>query len=281
MPNRTYSELFWTQVATTFKDRPNIAFNLFNEPHGINSWRELRDGTSSYVGMQALTDAVRNTTATNYIISGGLDYSGDSSGWLAYAPYDALGKLWSDNHAYPTGNKCQDNSCWSRNLGPIIDKGYGVMFGETGNSIGSDPAGCEQADFLKKVYTWSIQNGVPALTWTFIAGGIDHGQNTCPTDADNNNSPSGGSCGIPSMITRWPGQLAENLVAKEVSDKCSYDPTPDNVHDDATWAGCAALAYINGANTNIISQIADDDPVTNARYGNCSAQSWYHSLFGQ
>ena len=280
LPNTTYSELFWTQIASLYKDQGNIAFNLFNEPHGITSWRVLRDGTGSYVGMQALADAVRDTGASNYIVTGGLDYSGDSSGWLSYAPYDPIGKLWSDNHAYPTGNKCIDDACWDRNLGPILDAGYGVMFGEAGNSIGGDPGGCEQADFLKKVYAWSINNDVPALTWTFIAGGIDHGQNSCPDDTDNNNSPSASSCNIPSMITRWPGQLASELVAKEVTDKCSYDPTPMDLHDDGTWAGCAALAYINGADVNVISQIDDVDPVTNNKYGNCSAQDWYSGLPG-
>ena len=121
---------------------------LESEAFDKNWWLIWRDGNDQYAGMQSLVDAIRGTGATNHISIGGLDYSADQRGWLSYAPHDPLGKLWVDNHAYPAGNKCTDRLCWEQTLLPLVANGYGVMFGEAGNSIGQSPQGC-QADFVK------------------------------------------------------------------------------------------------------------------------------------
>ena len=296
LPNHEFSAAFWTDVAQQFAHNEKVVFNLFNESHVPgpppagdesvaepavdavdgndkndeqslnrdlsagseleqtsamdNWWLIWRDGNEQYAGMQSLVDAIRATDARNHISVGGLDYSADQRGWVSYAPHDPLGKLWVDNHAYPAGNKCNDQLCWEQTLLPLVANGYGVMFGEAGNSIGQHPQGC-QTDFVKRVYRFARDNAIPAIAWTFIAGGVADTRTNQPTD--NN-------CQIPTLLTRWPGESADgDLSQNEVADKKTYDPTPDNMLDDATWAGCAFYAYANGLPLDDIN-LPDVDP---------------------
>ena len=296
LPDREFAARFWRSAASMFADNPSVMFNLFNEPHvprnapsgatafalteqdsaasdmaaaldraridsaqRNNWWAHWRDGNEQYTGMQTLVDAIRDTGATNHIAIGGLDYAGDLRGWGSYAPVDPLGRLWADNHAYPAGKKCRTRACWQRTLLPLTGRGYGVMFGETGNSVGQYPQGCA-ADFVKEVYRFAREYTIPALGWTFLPGG---------TTDEKTNQPRENSCQIPSLITRWPGQSTEggNLSAGEINDKRSYDPTPSDWSDDATWAGCAALAYLYDLPLDD-NFLADADPL-NGGAGNC------------
>jgi hypothetical protein len=298
LPNHEFSEAFWRDVAEQFAHNDNVIFNLFNEPHipapesnqaavgtaqreenlsidaasladadperraaDENWWIVWRDGNDQYAGMQKLVDAIRNTGATNHISVGGLDFSADQRGWLTYAPYDPLGRLWVDNHAYPAEGKCTDELCWGQTLLPLVANGYGVMFGETGNSIGQSPQGC-QSDFVKRVYRFAREHSIPVLAWTFIAGGVEDSQL---------NKPLQRNCQIPTLITRWPGELIDgDLSPNEINEKKSYDPTPDNLLDDATWPGCVFYAYANDLSL-------DDDHLPNidpaeaggGNYGKC------------
>jgi len=234
LPNHEFSEAFWRDVAEQFAHNDNVIFNLFNEPH---------------------------IPAPNHISVGGLDFSADQRGWLTYAPYDPLGRLWVDNHAYPAEGKCTDELCWGQTLLPLVANGYGVMFGETGNSIGQSPQGC-QSDFVKRVYRFAREHSIPVLAWTFIAGGVEDSQL---------NKPLQRNCQIPTLITRWPGELIDgDLSPNEINEKKSYDPTPDNLLDDATWPGCVFYAYANDLSL-------DDDHLPNidpaeaggGNYGKC------------
>ncbi len=296
LPDREFAERFWRSAATTFADNESVLFNLFNEPHvprgaaagstafavsapdtranqaaaelpeaqlqaaaSRNWWAHWRDGHEQYAGMQTLIDAIRETGASNHIVVGGLDFSGDLRGWGSYAPADPLGRLWADNHAYPAGEKCRTQACWQRTLLPLVARGYGVMFGETGNSVGQYPQGCA-ADFVKRVYRFARAHNIPALGWTFLPGGT--------SDSDSN-QPRENSCQIPSLITRWPGEGADDgdLSEGEIRDKRSFDPTPADWSDDATWAGCAALAYLFDLSLRD-DDLPDTDPQTGGA-GNC------------
>jgi hypothetical protein len=298
LPDREFAARFWRSAANTFADNSSVMFNLFNEPHvprGLpsgstafahtatdtsasraaaalgneqlqraqdqNWWAHWRDGYGPYAGMQALVDAIRETGAGNHIVIGGLDFAGDLRGWGSYAPVDPQGKLWADNHAYPAGEKCRTRACWQRTLLPLMARGYGVMFGETGNSVGQYPQGCA-ADFVKHVYRFAREYQIPALGWTFLPGGT--------ADPDTN-EPRENSCQIPSLITRWPGELVDggDLSDGEVRDKRSFDPTPNDWSDDATWAGCAALAYLFDRSLDD-NDLPDQDPRLSGA-GNCSA----------
>lgn len=62
----------WTRLAARYKDRPQIAFGMMNEPHGISAreWRSIADTTAA---------AIRRTGATNLILVPGAHWSGGHS----------------------------------------------------------------------------------------------------------------------------------------------------------------------------------------------------------
>lgn len=309
-----HSIKFWEAVAPEFNiyaDRVGttgkVMYNLFNEPKGIPSgvedWIEWRDGSGAYTGMQELVNAVRgddpifNPRAKNDIVVGGKDYGGDLRGWLTHAPFDPLNRLWADSHSYPTGDyKCWADSskeqdgyaCWDRTMLPIINEGFGAMFGEAGNSISRGGCG---ADVLKYLYNW-VENrdkgvDIPVLQWAFLPGGAS---------SDAGNSPSSNSCKIPSVITRWPGKTGSSgdafpideggegtgFLAGGPTDGEAEKDTRDrfstaNLTDDGTWAGCLNWAYLDDDASASISNwtvLPDTDPMVESKNGNCSSIDW-------
>ena len=70
---------FWKQVAARFGSNPLVAFDLYNEPHGLTTAQWLDGGTVHVpptppfdaAGMQQLYDAVRSTGARNVIFVSG------------------------------------------------------------------------------------------------------------------------------------------------------------------------------------------------------------------
>jgi len=76
------SIVFWRQVADRYKDNPLVAFDLYNEPHGISDSVWLNGGavteagtTFVAAGMQQLYDAVRSTGATNLVTISGNNWA--------------------------------------------------------------------------------------------------------------------------------------------------------------------------------------------------------------
>ena len=65
----------WTRLAERYKNRPNIAFGIMNEPHGLaaREWRAIAEET---------TAAIRRTGATNLVLVPGTHWSGGHS-WHA------------------------------------------------------------------------------------------------------------------------------------------------------------------------------------------------------
>jgi hypothetical protein len=87
MPD-TRSALFWQQVARAYRDRPLVAFDLYNEPYGVSPavWRDgglaLTDRGVPYraVGMRTLFRVIRAAGATNLVLTGGLGKAADVPG---------------------------------------------------------------------------------------------------------------------------------------------------------------------------------------------------------
>ena len=114
MPDNDHTPLFWEEVATTFKNDPDVLFRLQNEPHpagngiGLNAWQCWSQGDVQYnpssdqtpptapvpvsnnqncsesdtagtayktVGMQSLVNIIRGTGATNVIQVPGVSYA--------------------------------------------------------------------------------------------------------------------------------------------------------------------------------------------------------------
>jgi hypothetical protein len=180
MADQSHSPAFWSSVARTFKSRPDVVFDLYNEPWGI-SWECWRNGCRvaagwKTAGMQELVDDVRKTGATEPIMLGGLDHASDLSEWLAYEPRDPLHQLVASVHIYDPGG-CDKITCWRSVLAPVARK-VPVVTGEMGERNCAD-------SFIDKYMNWADQEKVSYLGWAWDAGW---------------------NCGKgPSLITAWSG----------------------------------------------------------------------------
>ncbi len=131
MPDSDHSPAFWTGVANTFKNNPNVFFDLFNEPYPDNNqdtaaaWSCWKNGGNcpsvSYpvAGMQTLVNTVRATGATNLLLLGGVEYSNALSQWLANEPTDPDNNLAADWHSY-NFNNCNNSTCWNTTIAGLM-----------------------------------------------------------------------------------------------------------------------------------------------------------------
>jgi hypothetical protein len=112
---------FWHDCARSYRNQPNVLFDLYNEPHNTtwDVWLKGGDITESVgvgarqgaftpvvyhtPGMQAMLDTVRATGARNVVVCGGLDWAYDLSGFLkGYQLKDPHGDgIVYACHAYP------------------------------------------------------------------------------------------------------------------------------------------------------------------------------------
>ncbi len=139
MPDRN-SVTFWHDMATRYKNHPNVIFGLYNEPHDVS--REVwhnggmtddlppkwnRDQTRiryDSVGMQKLFDAVRATGAQNLVTIAGLDWGYDLSGVLQSYAITGTNYVY-ETHPYP--NKKDWDKCFGE-----VSRHYPVYLGEWG-----------------------------------------------------------------------------------------------------------------------------------------------------
>jgi hypothetical protein len=110
---------FWQTVADRYKDNPLVAFDLYNEPHGVRDhvWRDGGTLTSSgvtydAVGMQQLYDTVRATGAQNLVVASGRAWA---SVYPATAPFTGTTNLVWGVHAYtcPIATPADGGTCRS------------------------------------------------------------------------------------------------------------------------------------------------------------------------
>jgi hypothetical protein len=123
---------FWRSVATRYKNRPYVAFDLFNEPVGISP-QVWRDGGKLHgwqaAGMQQMYDAVRSTGATNLVFVSGLQYAFDLTPALL-EPLDGYGIVFAPHVYYNGACSIMDpraNSIW----GPVALR-YPIVITEFG-----------------------------------------------------------------------------------------------------------------------------------------------------
>lgn len=192
------SVAFWTQVAAEFKGKPNVLFELFNEPYffwltgGETPWGVMRDGgtLTQYVtgdaakyqiahdwktaGMQGLLDAVRSTGATNIVLVGAPSWSQDLSEWVAYKPDDPLKQIAAVWHAYPNSGTPGDAKAAQPKFGDVafqwtqavLDAGYPVVISEFGDH---NAPGTTDAPFVSRLLPWADQHGASYLGWAWDA----------------------------------------------------------------------------------------------------------------
>lgn len=193
---------FWESVASAFKNDPAVIFDVFNEPlsstdgnapsgDGLQpvSWGCWESGgclVSDYdltysssggpdytaVGMQQLVDAIRSVGATQPIILGGLNFSGDLSQWLAHEPTDdvAPSQLAASFHDYDSG-VCQGTACLAglsdvQSVAahvPVVTGEFGYLYGD--NAICTEH---DSTDFANEYMNWADQNGISYLAFAWI-----------------------------------------------------------------------------------------------------------------
>jgi endoglucanase len=165
MADQSHSPTFWSSVARTFKSRPDVVFDLYNEPWHI-SWPCWLHGCRvaggwETAGMHELVDDVRNAGATQPIMVGGLDRAGDVSEWLKYEPKDPLHQLVASLHLYQPG-PCDTVACWTTVLKQLA-RHVPVVTGEMGEFDCSD-------SFIDQYMTWADSKGISYLAWAWDAG---------------------------------------------------------------------------------------------------------------
>ena len=196
MADASHSIAFWTSIAETFKDRPNVMFELFNEPYfywltgGETDWSVLMQGgtmteyvtgdgseyTKKYTwqvaGMQQMLNAVRATGATNVVLIAGVTWAQDLSQWVAHAPKDPLKQIAAVWHAYPDSNTVGNPNAGLPKLGSVaydytqsvLSAGYPVFITEFGDHSAPGAVG---APFASKMLPWADEHGVSYTGWAW------------------------------------------------------------------------------------------------------------------
>ena len=205
LPDADHSLEFWRQVASEYRDYPNVIFELFNNPYidqwsrfkgdKVAAWKALRDGTTvdSYLplwstreshlwksaGSQQLIDAIRGTKATNVIVLGGLSRSSDLEQWVAFKPNDPIGQLAASWHAFPPNDSTLDAACylqpgpWCDDRGysyaaTILTAGYPVVVTEFGEKI---QTGKMDSAFIDSLLPRLDSLGISYFGWSFTSNG--------------------------------------------------------------------------------------------------------------
>ena len=177
MPD-TNSVVFWKNFAPEFANRPEVIFDLYNEPHDVswavwlhggmvkdrpNNRRQMENPkTFQAVGLQELLDTIRATGAKNLVIAGGLDWAYDFSGILAgYQLSDPHGRgVVYANHCYDNKNESVDT--WVKNMEAASSK-IPVIVSEFGGNAG--PGHIDPTD------NWllHVQQALEQHQWAWVA----------------------------------------------------------------------------------------------------------------
>jgi hypothetical protein len=203
MPDEQYSPAFWQSVASTFKGDPAVVFDVFNEPFdptdprsgadlnpadkvSWNCWEtgtengpaggtacntqaydENDNPTSIYriAGLQTLVDSIRSAGATQPIMTGGLNFANDLSGWADHAPDDPLNQEAASFHNYP-GQACDTVDCWNATVAPVAAN-VPVVTGEFDEDDYQNPSCTDHTPgtFDSDYMNWADQHGVSYLAW--------------------------------------------------------------------------------------------------------------------
>ncbi len=180
MADRDHAPAFWASVASTFRDRPAVLFDLYNEPYPDDNqdttaaWTCVRDGGTcpgvpfTAAGSQELLSAVRGAGARNVVLVGGPQYAGVLDRWAEFAPVDPAGQLAASLHVYygtpakPEWAPCDKPACWTRDIAPLAAT-TPVVIGEVGEHD------CDSA-LMMPLLRWADTQGLSYLAWSWLPG---------------------------------------------------------------------------------------------------------------
>jgi aryl-phospho-beta-D-glucosidase BglC (GH1 family) len=207
MADRDHAPAFWSGVASVFKNNHAVLFDLYNEPYPDGNsdtaaaWScVLNGGACSGVnftaaGMQEMTNAVRNTGATQPILIGGPQYAGVVDQWSQYKPNDPLNQLVASIHIYglPLDAPCRLRSCWDGTMAPLATT-TPIVIGELGDTD------CT-SNFSPPLMTWADAHGVGYTPWAWNTG-------NCAGDpsliSDYSGTPNAYGAGVRAHLLLFP-----------------------------------------------------------------------------
>lgn len=179
LPDNKQDVQFWKDLASTYKDEPNVMFDLFSEPHNLQNQNELpwplwmnggkitvtadpngfppytHNGTYTAIGMPVLARIVRQIASNTLIFLAGVSYAADLSGIAnGYNADDVANVVYSTHPFYYT---TKPPSIWPSTIG-VAAKSHAVMALEFGQyDCGSD--------YVTQIIQFFNTNGINWLAW--------------------------------------------------------------------------------------------------------------------
>jgi endoglucanase len=167
MPD-AHSVLFWTDIATRYKNQPNVLFGLYNEPHDI-AWAVWRDGGTvtekpskketnqppvvyEAVGLQELYDTVRAVGAENVVTISGNEWGYDLRGVLQGHAITGSNLVY-ETHPYSFKKD------WDKSFGEV-SKQYPVFMGEWGGNA-------KNLEYGQRLMDYAQERGLHWTAWCF------------------------------------------------------------------------------------------------------------------
>ena len=171
-PDADHSPAFWTSLAKTFRNDPNVILAPWGETV-VDANCFLRGGVcqATYgpknkpyrtAGMQQAVNRMRRAGYKGVIAIPGVNYANDLSQWLSHKPNDPRGQLIAEAHVYGK-NTCSANSCLERTIAPVARR-VPVLFGETGPSYDDSECG---SNTISRLMQWADAHDVGYEAWTW------------------------------------------------------------------------------------------------------------------
>jgi len=166
------AKVFFTEMATKYKETPNVIFEIYNEPSGyVNMGNATSTGSIAYY-MQEVIDAIRATGAKNLILVG-------SSGWSS-APNAAAGYNWHTNstrapiaytlHFYAgahfTNGDCNANGANHKcNADKAMSENNAAVFVSEWGTTQASGSGAPDAGSTNQWTAWMNTNKISSCQW--------------------------------------------------------------------------------------------------------------------
>lgn len=175
-PDADHSPAFWTSLAATFKDDPDVILAPWGETD-VNADCFLQGGVceATYgpsntpyqtAGMQQAVDLMRAAGYAGVISIPGVSLANDLSQWLSHEPKDPLGELIAEAHVYGK-NTCDTTACFDSTMAPVA-AAVPLVFGETGETYDGSDCG---ATYITTFLTWADAHDVGYEAWTWDTWG--------------------------------------------------------------------------------------------------------------